>query len=72
MLVAGVGVIPSTAFLQKETSSTISMTKQGFVNTDKYLRVLDTNNKVIPDVYAAGDIVMYPQKFVYFCIIINV
>ena len=40
------------------------MTKQGFVNTDKYLRVLDTDNKVIPDVYAAGDIVMYPQKFV--------
>jgi len=62
VLVAGVGVIPSTAFLQKETSSAISMTKQGFVNTDKYLRVLDTDNKVIPDVYAAGDIVMYPQK----------
>lgn len=59
LVIAGVGVIPSTGFLQ-ETS--IQLTKQGFVTCDKYLRVLDGENCVIPDVYAAGDIVMYPQR----------
>jgi len=59
VVVAGVGVVPSTCFLQ---DTGMSLTRQGFVNCDKHLRVLDQDNQIIPDVYAAGDIVMYPQK----------
>ena len=58
-MVAGVGVIPSTEFLK---DSGVSLTKQGFVNVDKHLRVKSTEDQIIPNVFAAGDIVMYPQK----------
>lgn len=61
-MIAGVGVIPSTEFLG---DSGISLTSHGFVNVDRYMRCMkkDSDGKdVFENIYAAGDIAMYPQK----------
>lgn len=61
---AGVGVIPSTELLE---SSGLSMTKQGFVNVDRYLRAINiSNNQPFSNVYAGGDIAMFPQMLVVY------
>ena len=53
VVVVAVGVRPSTDFL---TGSGISLNKDGSVSTNEYLAVK-------PDVFAAGDIAMFPSPF---------
>ena len=58
VVVAGVGVIPSTDFVK---DAGVSMTKHGFINTDGHLRVMKADStEVLPNVYAAGDVAMWP------------
>nr|CAB3220717.1 apoptosis-inducing factor 3-like [Phallusia mammillata] len=61
LVIAGVGVIPSTEFL-KDTG--MSLTSHGFVNVDKHLRIVKagTEGEVFENIFAAGDIAMFPQK----------
>ena len=62
MVVAGVGVKPATDFLK---DSGISLTKHGFVNVDKHMRVLqEGGQKPLADIYAGGDIAFFPLKYV--------
>ena len=72
-MVAGIGVNPCTDFLK---DSGISLSEHGFINVDQHLRVQEGRTSLptkrncskqkliafIPDVFAAGDVVMYPQK----------
>nr|XP_039266957.1 apoptosis-inducing factor 3-like [Styela clava] len=53
IVIAGVGVVPSTTYLK---GSGIKTDNRGFVPVDKYLQ---TN---IPNIYAAGDITVFPLK----------
>jgi len=55
-VVMGVGVAPATGFLK---GSGIELEKDGGVKVDKYLRVQSGSDK--KDVYAIGDIAVYPQ-----------
>jgi len=61
LVVAGVGVIPSTDFVK---DAGLSLTKHGFINTDAHLRVMNTDSdEVLPNVYAAGDVATWPAFF---------
>ena len=61
-MIAGIGIIPSTEFLR---SSGISLTSHGFVNVDRHMRVLNAETREpIENVFAGGDIAMYPQMYV--------
>lgn len=53
-VIMGVGVAPATEFLK---GSGIQIEIDGGVRVDEYLRVRN-----VPDVYAIGDIAIYPQK----------
>ena len=55
-VIMGVGVLPATQFL-KETG--IQIEKDGGVRVDEYLRVRSVPSG---DVYAIGDIAIYPQQ----------
>ncbi len=53
-VIMGVGVAPATEFLK---GSGIQIEKDGGIRVDEYLRV-----RHVPDVYAIGDVAIYPQK----------
>ena len=64
-MIAGVGVKPATDFLK---GSGISMSKHGFVNVDRHMRVLqEDGEKPFSNVYAGGDIAFFPLKYVNLC-----
>lgn len=56
VVVMGVGVAPATEFLKSSHGFESALDKSGAVLVDEYLRVKDLDN-----VYAIGDIAMYPQ-----------
>lgn len=56
MVIMGVGVAPATGFLK---GSGIVLEKDGGVRVDEYLKVRSTPSA---DVYAIGDIAIYPQQ----------
>jgi len=62
VVIAGVGVKPATDFLK---DSGVSMSKHGFVNVDRHMRVLqEDGQKPFDNVYAGGDIAFFPLKYV--------
>lgn len=56
VVVMGVGVAPATEFLKSSHGFESALDKSGAVLVDEYLRV-----KGLDNVYAIGDIAMYPQ-----------
>ncbi|KAH9925457.1 hypothetical protein B0H21DRAFT_764397 [Amylocystis lapponica] len=56
VIVMGVGVAPATEYLKGSKGFEQALDKSGAVLVDEYLRV-----KGLKDVYAIGDIAMYPQ-----------
>ena len=55
----GVGVVPATEFLK---NSKLSMTRHGFVEVDRHMRVLNEEKEPFNNVYAGGDIAFFPLK----------
>ncbi|PHJ21991.1 pyridine nucleotide-disulfide oxidoreductase domain-containing protein, partial [Cystoisospora suis] len=55
VVLVGVGAIPSTGFLKKESNPSFAFTTDGGIITDPLLRVPSS-----PDIYVAGDIASYP------------
>uniref|UniRef100_H2Z8R5 Rieske domain-containing protein n=1 Tax=Ciona savignyi TaxID=51511 RepID=H2Z8R5_CIOSA len=61
LVIAGVGMIPATEFLK---DNGMSISSHGFLNVDKHMRVLKSSDagEVFENIFAAGDIAMFPQK----------